>query len=68
VTENGIHYIGDNNPEAIANAINYCYRNREKLNEWGREGIDIIEKKYTWQIQSGKLLDFIKLLQERKRM
>ncbi len=62
------HYIGDNNPETIAKAINYCYRNREKLNEWGREGIDIVKNKYTWQIQAGILREFIELLQERKRM
>lgn len=62
-----IHYIKQNNPETIAKAINYCYENKEYLEEWGREGIKIVKENFTWHKQAGNLLSFIEQLKIRRR-
>lgn len=42
-------YTSSAEPEEIAKAIVYAYRNKEKLAEWGKSGRAIVEKKYTWE-------------------
>jgi glycosyltransferase involved in cell wall biosynthesis len=56
------HYIKQNDPETIARAINYCYENKEHLEEWGREGIKIVKENFTWYKQAENLLSFIEQL------
>ncbi|MGQ3686303.1 MAG: glycosyltransferase [Candidatus Loosdrechtia sp.] len=56
------YYLKENRPEAISNAINDCYQNRELLEEWGKEGLEIITERYTWHKQAKNLLDFIEQL------
>lgn len=58
-----VHYIKDNNPITIAEAINYYYKNRIFLADWGKTGIDIVKSQYTWSHQALNLLSFIELLQ-----
>ncbi len=41
-------YISSTDPKEIANAIEYAYSNKKKLDEWGAGGRSIIEKKYSW--------------------
>lgn len=41
-------YIKTAEPDEIAKGIALAYENRENLPEWGAEGREIIEKKYTW--------------------
>lgn len=53
-------YIKDNEPKTIADAIVWCYKNRDNLNEWGREGMDIIKRRFTWKRQAANLVNFIK--------
>jgi glycosyltransferase involved in cell wall biosynthesis len=57
-----ICYIKQNDARTIAKAINYCYENREYLDEWGREGIKIVKENFTWHKQAGNLLSFIEQL------
>ncbi len=57
------YYLSNNNAESIAAAINYCYENREFLSEWGKEGIEIVNKGYTWRKQAENLLGLIDQLQ-----
>jgi len=52
------YYIPDNQPKTIANAINACYENRKLLDEWGKEGIEIIKKRFTWNKQAERLYKF----------
>jgi len=40
--------IKNSEPDSIANAISYIYNNREKLDEMGKVGREIVEKFYTW--------------------
>ena len=61
------YYIANNNPETIANAINYCSRNSLFLDEWGREGIKIVRERYTWNKQAENLLDFIRHLHNKPK-
>jgi len=60
------YYIKNNNPETIAKAINYFYKNKKFLKEWGKEGVDIIKQEFTWHNQAKKLIDFIEQLQDVK--
>ncbi len=53
------YYIKNNNPQSIADAIEYCYENRGSLEAWGTEGIQIVEERYTWHKQAERLCDFI---------
>jgi len=41
-------YISSVKPTQIAEAIEYAYRNRQNLEEWGEIGIKIVRKRYTW--------------------
>ncbi len=59
-------YIKDDSPAAIAEAITYCYENRESLPEWGRSGTRIIRERYTWQRQAENLVDFIESLRRKR--
>lgn len=64
--KNCAYYLKDNSPESIAQAINVCYQNRESLQEWGLEGIEVVKENYTWRKQAQRLLDFNVKLQLRK--
>ena len=61
------YYLNNNNAEEIVAAINYCYENRAFLYQWGRDGIEIINKGYTWRKQAENLLRFIDQLKIIKR-
>jgi len=61
-----VYYIKQNDAKTIAKAINYCYKNKEYLDEWGREGIKIVKENFTWYKQAKNLLDFINLSVKRK--
>lgn len=41
-------YIPEAKPEYIAKTIEFAYKNKEKLEEWGKSGRRIILNKYTW--------------------
>jgi glycosyltransferase involved in cell wall biosynthesis len=41
-------YVSSVKPTQIAEAIEYAYRNRHNLEEWGEIGIEIVRKTYTW--------------------
>jgi len=41
--------ISSAEPKRIAKAITYAYKNKEKLQEWGKIGRIIVEKRYTWE-------------------
>lgn len=59
-----VRYIRNNNPRLIADAINYCYEHRESLEQWGKEGEEIVKGKYTWRKQSENLIGFISGLEK----
>ncbi|MBI2471499.1 MAG: glycosyltransferase [Planctomycetes bacterium] len=59
------YFIKDNSYESIAKAINYCYENRKYIEEWGKEGIEIVKEGYTWNKQAKRLLDFVNALEKR---
>ncbi len=53
------YYLKDDSPEVIAEAINFCYENRDRLHEWGRTGTEIVKQRYTWRKQAENLIHFI---------
>jgi glycosyltransferase involved in cell wall biosynthesis len=52
-------YISSVDPEEIAQAISYAYRNRESLGQLGKAGRAIIEDKYTWEKVAKELRDYL---------
>lgn len=42
-------YIPSADPLEIAKAIEYAYHNKDKLEQWGKPGRAIIQRKYTWE-------------------
>jgi len=56
------YYLQDNDPNNIAQAVRYAYGNREKLVEWGKEGIGIVKEQYTWKKQAENLIYYIESL------
>ncbi len=56
-------YISSVEPEEIAQAITYAYRNRESLGKWGSVGREIIEDKYTWEKVAREFHDYLLHLQ-----
>ena len=54
--------IKNSEPDSIASAIHFLYKNREKLDEMGKIGREIVEKHYTWDIITQGLEEFINTL------
>jgi glycosyltransferase involved in cell wall biosynthesis len=52
-------YVPSCDPEEIANAIEFAYKNREKLKEWGESGRKIIEQEYNWDKKAKDLEDYL---------
>lgn len=42
-------YVSPVKPAEIAQSIEYAYRNKDKLVEWGKVGRTIIQEKYEWE-------------------
>jgi glycosyltransferase involved in cell wall biosynthesis len=56
--KNGI-YVPHVTPQELAKAIEYAYNNREKLQEWGKIGKEIILEKYTWKKVNEDLIEYL---------
>lgn len=56
-------YVSSVDPEEIAQAITYAYRNRENLEQLGKAGRVIIKSKYTWEKVAKELRDYLLHLQ-----
>jgi glycosyltransferase involved in cell wall biosynthesis len=52
-------YISSIRPTEIADAIEYAYINRAKLESWGKVGKEIIRGKYTWQKVAADLENYL---------
>lgn len=52
--------LENNNPKEIANAITYLYQNKDKLNEMGKIGKEIVKNNYTWDNKAKEVENFIK--------
>lgn len=63
---NCAYYLKNNKPECIAEAINNCYQNRELLESWGKQGIEIVKRGYTWGNQARNLMSFIDQLKQKQ--
>ena len=52
--------LNTNQPKEIANAIRFLYDNKEKLNEMGDKGREIVERFYSWESKASELEEFLK--------
>jgi glycosyltransferase involved in cell wall biosynthesis len=46
------------NPDALCDAIRWCYSHREELEEMGKRGREAVERDYSWSTEQRKLLAF----------
>jgi len=52
--------IDSDSPKALSDAINFMYQNREKLDEMGRIGKEIVKSCYTWDCIACDVEKFLK--------
>jgi glycosyltransferase involved in cell wall biosynthesis len=52
-------YISDLTPSRLAKAMIYAYENRDKLEEWGRVGQQVIAEKYVWKKVNKDLTSYL---------
>jgi glycosyltransferase involved in cell wall biosynthesis len=55
-------YFSHVTPLDIANAIEYAYENRERLDEWGKVGRDIVMERYIWQKVNEDLINYLRTI------
>lgn len=55
-------YISEFNPVKIAESISYAFDNREKIEEWGKCGREIVEKEYTWEKVASNFENYLLLI------
>jgi glycosyltransferase involved in cell wall biosynthesis len=46
---NNVVYVSNLNPNELAKAMIYAYKNRDKLEDWGRVGQQVVAEKYVWK-------------------
>ena len=51
--------LDTNSPKALANAITYLYENKDKLDIMGKNGREIVENYYTWDIKASEVEEFL---------
>ena len=56
--KNGI-YVPHVDPGELAKAIKYAYDNRDKLEQWGEIGRDIVMRKYVWKKVNEDLVNYL---------
>ena len=56
--KNGV-YVSHVNPVELAKAIRYAYDNRDKLEEWGEIGREIVIRKYVWKKVNEDLVNYL---------
>ena len=54
--------IDTNSPKALSDAITYLYQNRERLDEMGRTGREIVKSCYTWDSIAFEVEKYIKTI------
>ncbi|MCF8076234.1 MAG: glycosyltransferase [Desulfotignum sp.] len=59
-----VYYLEKNSPEKIAKGINYYYANRIHIKKWGREARNIVIRRFTWQAQTKRLVNFCNYLKQ----
>jgi glycosyltransferase involved in cell wall biosynthesis len=52
-------YISDLTPSRLAKAMIYAYENRDKLEDWGRVGQQVIAEKYVWKKVNKDLTSYL---------
>jgi glycosyltransferase involved in cell wall biosynthesis len=52
-------YVPSVNPAELANSIEYAYKNRDNLKEWGNSGFNIMKERYDWRIVAEDLEKYL---------
>jgi glycosyltransferase involved in cell wall biosynthesis len=55
-------FLSSVNAKEIADKIEYAYKNRDKLVEWGKEGKEIVQSDYSWESISRNLDQYLTAL------
>jgi peptidoglycan/xylan/chitin deacetylase (PgdA/CDA1 family) len=54
-----IVYVRNLNPNELAKAMIYAYKNRDKLEDWGKVGQQVVTEKYVWKKVNRDLTDYL---------
>jgi len=60
-------YISSVKPMEIAKAIEYAYLNKENLEEWGKNGREIVKEKFTWKKVARDLENYLLSIDELRK-
>lgn len=60
-------YISSVKPMEIAKAIEYAYLNKEKLEEWGKIGREIVKENFTWEKVARDLENYLLYIDELRK-
>jgi len=52
-------YVRNLNPNELVNAMIYTYENRDKLEDWGKVGQQVVTEKYVWKKVNEDLIDYL---------
>lgn len=52
-------YVKSIDPYEIAAAITFAHQNKDRLNDWGRHGRNIVEDRYTWEKVAQNLDEYL---------
>lgn len=55
-------FVNPQDKNELSNAMEFLYRNRDECEKMGGKGLEYIEQKFNWDIESKKLLDIYKEL------
>jgi glycosyltransferase involved in cell wall biosynthesis len=53
-------YVRNLNSNELAEAMKYAYKNRDKLEDWGKVGQQVIMEKYVWKKVNEDLISYLK--------
>lgn len=57
--KNNVVYVSKLNSSELAKAMKYAYKNRDKLEDWGKVGQQIVTEKYIWKKVNASLVSYL---------
>jgi len=57
--KNNVIYVSKLNSSELAKAMKYAYENRDKLEDWGKVGQQIVKAKYIWKKVNASFVNYL---------
>jgi glycosyltransferase involved in cell wall biosynthesis len=59
---NNVKYVSNLTPNALSDAIIFTYNNKEKLENWGRQGRQVVLEKYVWKKVNAEFIKYLSII------